>query len=466
LSFTDINNLQKTMNRIILTFLSILPLTLLAQTGGTPIYFIDSGAIVTDSQFIDQTHHSVNSLPYTLNNPKPVSVGGATYTISTGRFSGWADEPGDFDVIQISHNGQQRLLYRADDGITRIDNNKNLYASQFRQFSPNGYFIEIPINEGSKALIFLGQHYGTDLPRLIIFVLTGTDVKLVHNKRLAIGSINAAPGSFSMALESEIAEHGYGVSPTHTIFQKNGILHFNNSSQATNTQAAVKVAFDYMLNTSAGRGATNLPYYHSYRESTPYSYWFPVEQNKYILNTCLWSDLQLSQTKVNSFINDCLTRVFAPTNGNYRLGLVATGASHARKLLLVTTTPDGEIIDNIEVGYADYHAWTGSYIVIKQFGISSDSRFSPGMRVVVHQIVPVSATPILFENNTGTSFVGRRIDTTYRIKRDGTFVDILEHRYEPQTYSYEYLKSGANIYRDGNEKLKEILQILHPVWWW
>ncbi len=81
----------------------------------------------------------------------------------------------------------------------------------------------------SKALIFLGQHYGTDLPRLIIFIVTDSDVKLVYNKKMKITSINSSAGNFSLSLVSNIVEAGDGVEETHTIFLRDGVLFFRNN---------------------------------------------------------------------------------------------------------------------------------------------------------------------------------------------------------------------------------------------
>ena len=199
-----------------------------AQTG-TQIYSINNGVVSNIEQFIEKQQISIDSLEYSLNNPILVSTYTSTYTIKTGRFSGWENEPGDFDVIEISKNGQQKFIYKSCDGIAKFNNSKNLYTSSFNRYSSNGYFIEVPMTTDSKALIFLGQHYGTDLARLIIFILTDSDVKLVYNKKMAITDINSTNGNFSMSLVSNIVEEGDGTESKHTIYQQNGVLYFGDN---------------------------------------------------------------------------------------------------------------------------------------------------------------------------------------------------------------------------------------------
>ena len=196
---------------------------------GVPLYSNTDGVIYNFVEFIDEECISVSSLPYSLDNPISVTISASTYTIKTGRFTGWDDEEGDFDVIEISKNGQPEIIYKAYDGIAKMNNSKNSYTSLFSRYSSNGYFIEMPVTSDSKVIIFLGQHYGTDLSRLIIFTLTDSDVKLVHNKQMAINNITAECGNFSMLLESNIVEFGYGTPATHSIYQKNDVLYFKDN---------------------------------------------------------------------------------------------------------------------------------------------------------------------------------------------------------------------------------------------
>ncbi len=224
-------------------------LTLYGDQSEVQIYTNNDGIISVKEQFIDAQNPSVESLSYTLQNPLSTIVSTSTYTLKTGRFEGWEDEPGDFNVIEISKNGQQKLIYKDDYGITKIINKKKegyFYATSLSPYSSNGYFIEVSMTPTSKALLFLGQDYGTDLSRLIIFIITDSDVKLVHNKPMEIRSIDTSAGNFSLSLKSTIEEIS-GLEDMHTIFLKDGVLFFRNESNPEEQMIKRRIV-DFYLN--------------------------------------------------------------------------------------------------------------------------------------------------------------------------------------------------------------------------
>ena len=92
-----------------------------AQTG-TPIFNItNNGSIISNNRFIDTLSSKwldyLNKYKFTLNTPIQINVASSAYTIKTGTYiyENRDDEPGEFDVIEISKNGKQILLLRSEE---------------------------------------------------------------------------------------------------------------------------------------------------------------------------------------------------------------------------------------------------------------------------------------------------------------------------------------------------------------
>lgn len=118
------------------------------------------------------------------------------------------------------------LTFKDGNGIVKLNDPLNLYAYRFNNYSNNHHFIEVKLSDSSKVIIFLGQHYGTDLAELIIFVATDSDIKLVYCKAMEINSIVKTADSFSMTIQSNIIEDGVGVPRLQTIWSQYGFLWF------------------------------------------------------------------------------------------------------------------------------------------------------------------------------------------------------------------------------------------------
>lgn len=219
------------MEKVVFTFILTVLLSnySLSQNNGTPIYTINNGEIVTNGRFTDQIGNSVSGLNFQTTNISTVNVGSTNYGIKVGRFSGWQNEPGDLDVIQFFNGNSEVLTFKDDEGIVFMNNAKNLYANRFNNYSVDGLFFEIQMSPSSKALIFLGQHYGTNVAKLIIFVATSNQVKLVFCKKMAVNSMNNSSDAFSMTLQSNIVESGYGTPIIHTLWKQDGVLWFKNN---------------------------------------------------------------------------------------------------------------------------------------------------------------------------------------------------------------------------------------------
>lgn len=210
---------------IVLIVSVIISINLFAQSKGQPIYSISNNEICSNNLFITNPTESISTLDYTPMYHNKIKVGDSVYILRMSRFKGWENDPGDFDVIVFYNKGTKALTFKNEYGIVRLDNPRNLYTSRLKQFSSNNYFFERELTPDSKAIIFLGQHYGTDLPDLIIFIATPNQIKLVYCKKMGLKSFGSDPDSFSLLIQSNINEEG-APPITHTIREENGVLWF------------------------------------------------------------------------------------------------------------------------------------------------------------------------------------------------------------------------------------------------
>lgn len=187
-----------------------------------------SGGIVTDSRFISSMDGSLASLQFSTNNTGSISIDSSTYVVKTGRFNNWEKEPGNFDVIQFYKNNQLMLTYKDADGIVKLNDPNNLYSYSFRQYSNNGYFIDVKISDSLTIIVFVGQHYGTDLSKLIIFAITPNEVKLIYNQKVQINSMTKTSNNISITVQSNIPNEGE-MAVIHTIWSTDGVLKFKNN---------------------------------------------------------------------------------------------------------------------------------------------------------------------------------------------------------------------------------------------
>lgn len=190
--------------------------------------YTQDGNVIPDNRFISAIDNTLSSLPFSTVYTSSISIDSTTYNIKTGRFINWNDEPGDFDVIQFFKNDQLILTYKDADGIVKLNNPKNLYSYPFNQYSKNGYFIDVRSSDKIEFLFFIGQHYGTDLPKLIIFAVTQKEIKLIYNQTVQINSITKTENHISFVLQSNMPNDNE-MPVTHTIWSYEGTLNFKNN---------------------------------------------------------------------------------------------------------------------------------------------------------------------------------------------------------------------------------------------
>ena len=212
---------------ILITLLVICHLSFSQQI--IPLFtYTQDGNVIPDNRFISAMDNILSSLSFSTAYTSSVSIDSTTYHIKTGRFRNWEDEPGDFDIIEFYKNHQLVLTYKDAEGIVHLNKPKNLYSYTFNQYSENGYFMEVRLSDQISTLFFIGQHYGTDLPKLIIFALTPKEIKLIYNQKVQINSILKTDNHISLIVQSNIP-NDHDELLTHTIWSDNGILKFKDN---------------------------------------------------------------------------------------------------------------------------------------------------------------------------------------------------------------------------------------------
>lgn len=220
------------MKKIFFALIILFPLFANAQSGTAIFNIADDGTIITNNKFRDSLPSERSSFSSWILSQKVelsdsliVKLPSSSCTIKIGKFERRDNDLGNYDVIEIYKNGKQLVSFRELETIVKYEDNKH---------TDNGYFITVPLSDSTKALICEGFHYGAGLPRLMIFVLTESDAKLVYYKYEYIKAITNKLDNFSMIVMSQFAEW---ISPdvigtaevNHTIWNKNGILKFRNN---------------------------------------------------------------------------------------------------------------------------------------------------------------------------------------------------------------------------------------------
>ena len=127
-----------------------------------------------------------------------------------------------------------------------------------------------------------------------------------------------------------------------------------------------------------------------------------------------------------------------PGRNIHLLKITFGGVTDWRTDVLLSVTPEGEILDQMPVAVM---LRTIGKIPIMQYEITSDAK------VIVYRLEPVSKVSIPLSDFT--SFTANRVDRTYEIDQNGKFVLVNTKRYKAKTYTREMLADRAyNIYSD------------------
>ena len=160
------------------------------------------------------------------------NVGKAEYTLKIGNRWPIHDSPGDYDIIQFYKDGEEKLYFEDGEWLVKYTDsqNPNSHVSDFAAYAANPYFINIPLSETAAALVFMGPSYPTNPSRMVIFVLTENDIKMVLNQELEAEGITATAKSFKMQVASKRAKlvndspEKWTEAELHNIWLENGIL--------------------------------------------------------------------------------------------------------------------------------------------------------------------------------------------------------------------------------------------------
>ena len=130
-----------------------------------------------------------------------------------------------------------------------------------------------------------------------------------------------------------------------------------------------------------------------------------------------------------------------PGRNIHLLKITFGGVTDWRTDVLLSVTPEGEILDQMPVAVMVYGS--NDIIPVMQYEITSDAK------VIVYRLEPVSKVSIPLSDFA--SFTANRVDRTYEINSDGKYVLVDTKRYKVKTYTLEMLQDeDYNIY-SGNE---------------
>lgn len=225
----DRNKTKTHMNKFLL--ITVLPLLLnftTMQHSGEDIFSISQSSIESKQKFIDQLDNLPNQEIFTLKKSVslPSKNNAYNYTLDFLRHSGWDDEPGDYDLIEIKNNNNKICQVRNDGGWTKIE-------QSIRNYTTNDYFIPIYLSETTTAIIMTGFAYPTEPSLLTIIIIEKGTAKLVFNKEMYINNITKTDNSFSMLVQANIQQWDENNKPLdapiiNKIWSENGILKFQN----------------------------------------------------------------------------------------------------------------------------------------------------------------------------------------------------------------------------------------------
>lgn len=187
------------------------------------------GKIEINSQFVS-IDDGLDNLSFSTVSIDSLSMDTTNYVIKIGRFQDWENEPGDFDVIQFYQHGEPVLTYKDASGVVKINDPQNGYAYPFHSYSDNGYFIKQNLANRNKILLFIGQHYGSDHARLIIFVVASQEIQLVYNQSVAILSLHQTAENFCLVVQSNMPDIGEKIIK-HAIYTEDEKLKFKDLSE-------------------------------------------------------------------------------------------------------------------------------------------------------------------------------------------------------------------------------------------
>lgn len=227
--------------KIIISLFMLFAVTSSCYAHGETIFSIEGETITPIEEFLnryDSDSAASTEYNYNIKMSAHTAVDNTLYNIGFGihYLCKEGDDPG-YHVVEIKR-GDDVVFVLRDLEIIPYNYDLGQYGKDFRNFATSEMFIEVPLPQDAKALVFIGWPFSTDLPHLMIVVLTKNDAKLVYSKNMIIKDIVKEMGVFLMQLQSNYQYMEYkdgmeiGLSPatTHTMWLEDGVLKFRDNA--------------------------------------------------------------------------------------------------------------------------------------------------------------------------------------------------------------------------------------------
>ena len=384
----------------------------------------------TDEQIIVDSTYIVPLYPHTEENKSKATeltesmevstLSGNLYTVKAFQIKDW--DTGDFQYVKVYKDGQK--IYELSNGNGWIN-----FPNEYSGSSVPHCCYVANMGKDAVALIFHEVSYGSNLPNMTIIVLKDNQATLVYNRECSINEIVLPKQEMEISFDEEAPNsHTIDYTPcydTRKLFiSKDGI---KISSKRTLQEDLCEIFKKFPL--------TPLP--HKESKITRHRRRYGVDNTLGQIPNRLYENLQCTQY-VLADENDLLPAAFAKFKTmDEDICMVAIhfgAATYLSTSVLITINANGEILDSLEVesGFET--------VYIKQFRILDDGK------VIVTSIKPKQQESIPY--NGFKSFVGNRVDCTYRVER-GKFILEGERVFEEQTYEEKLLeKDNFNLWYD------------------
>lgn len=188
--------------------------------------------------------------------------------------------------------------------------------------------------------------------------------------------------------------------------------------------------------------------------------------NKYVVQELefgLWQDFGLTTPLEHTNNNNCvILRKFDPINGNYQIALIGKTYYDQRikhqKKVLMTIDNSGQIVDQLEVGYAGYDNILRDLAYVKEFSLSKDEKQN---RMVIQTWHLKPKDVIMFGQqqigDVQTPLQADLFHNSYSIDASGHFIHIEERLLELPGGNYTLNDYKVNSNNFGERGELEIL---------
>ena len=384
----------------------------------------------TDGQIIVDSTYIVPLYPHTEENKSKATeltesmevstLSGNLYTVKAFQIKNW--DTGDFQYVEMYKDGQK--IYELSNGNGWIN-----FPNEYSGSSVPHCCYVANMGKDAVALIFHEVSYGSNLPNMTIIVLKDNQATLVYNRECSINEIVLPKQEMEISFDEEAPNsHTIDYTPcydTRKLFiSKDGI---KISSKRTLQEDLCEIFKKFPL--------TPLP--HKESKITRHRRRYGLDNTSGQIPNRLYENLQCTQyvmTDENQLLPAAIAKFKTMDEDICMVAIHFGGSTHLRTVVLITINANGEILDSLEVesGFET--------VYIKQFRILEDGK------VIVTSIKPKQQESIPY--NGFKSFVGNRVDCTYRLER-GKFILEGERVFEEQTYEEELLeKKNFNLWYD------------------